>query len=191
MSKACEWRSFSRNLRRQSAIHRRDAPRSIRDQKNPKRRRSRLRLVQGQDPREKEEFFSFEASRDVFLRSKCTSLEEEYILLQVQPEVGMDDSNNANTSQVTTREELRDYFLASNKGWQRGQPTKTNSLIGEDFCDEKFLSSEEIFCLYCCLCFVSFRLYFCLLPSIVFFHFAKIAEAGMKGEISYLDAPDA
>ena len=28
-------------------------------------------------------------------------------------------------------------------------------------------------------------------PSIVFFHFAKIAEAGMKGEISYMDAPDA
>ena len=51
------------------------------------------------------EMFSFEASRDVFLRSKCTSLEEEYILLQVQPEVGMDDSNNANTSQATTREE--------------------------------------------------------------------------------------
>ena len=25
----------------------------------------------------------------------------------------------------------------------------------------------------------------------VFFHFAKIAEAGMKGEISYLDAQDA
>ena len=25
----------------------------------------------------------------------------------------------------------------------------------------------------------------------VFLHFAKIAEAGMKGEISYLDAPDA
>ena len=36
-----------------------------------------------------------------------------------------------------------------------------------------------------------FALFFCLLPSIVFFHFAKIAEAGMKGEISYLDAPDA
>ena len=28
-------------------------------------------------------------------------------------------------------------------------------------------------------------------PSIVFFHFAKIAETGVKGEISYLDAPDA
>ena len=30
---------------------------------------------------------------------------EEYILLQVQPEVGMDDSNNAKTSQATAREE--------------------------------------------------------------------------------------
>ena len=52
-----------------------------------------------------EEFFSFVSNRDVFLRSKCTSLEEDYILLQVQPEVGMDDSNNANTSQAATREE--------------------------------------------------------------------------------------
>ena len=49
--------------------------------------------------------FSFETSRDVFLRSKCTSREEDYILLQVQPEVGIDDSNNANTSQAATREE--------------------------------------------------------------------------------------
>ena len=52
-----------------------------------------------------EECFSFETSRDVFLRSKCTSLEEEYILLQVQPEVGMDDSNNANPSKAATRGE--------------------------------------------------------------------------------------
>ena len=51
-----------------------------------------------------EENSSFEASRDVFLRSKCTSLEEEYILLQVQPD-GMDDSSNATTSEDTTREE--------------------------------------------------------------------------------------
>ena len=50
------------------------------------------------------EIFSFEASRDVFLRSKCTSLEEEYILLQVEPD-GIDDSNNANASQAATREE--------------------------------------------------------------------------------------
>ena len=52
----------------------------------------------------KEEIFSFATSRDVFLRSKCTSLKEEYILLQVQPD-GMDDSNNSTTSQAATREE--------------------------------------------------------------------------------------
>ena len=51
---------------------------------------------------------------DGFLSSNFTSLEQEYILiqsrevyilLQVQPEVGMEDSNNATTSQVATREE--------------------------------------------------------------------------------------
>ena len=49
--------------------------------------------------------------------------------------------------------------------------------MGKDFCDEKFLSSEEIFCLYC-LCFVFSACFFSLLPSIVFFHFAKIADEG-------------
>ena len=51
---------------------------------------------------EEEGTFPFETSMDGFLCSTCTSLEqkylliqsrEEYILLQVQPEVGMDDSN--------------------------------------------------------------------------------------------------
>ena len=136
-----------------------------------------------------EEIFSFATSRDVFLRSKCTSLEEDYILLQVQPD-GMDDSNNATTPQAATREESARLLFGQQQRMAAWSTDKANSLLGEDFCDEKFLSSEEIFCLYC-LCFVFFRLYFCLLPSIVFFHFTKIAEAGMKGEISYLDAPDA
>ena len=48
--------------------------------------------------------FSFETIRDVFLRSKCTSLEEDCIWLQVQPD-GIDDSNNATTLQAATREE--------------------------------------------------------------------------------------
>ena len=52
-----------------------------------------------------EEISPFESSMDGSLKSNCTSLEQEYILLQVQPEVGMDDSNNATTSQVTAREE--------------------------------------------------------------------------------------
>ena len=63
-----------------------------------------------------EGIFSFATSRDVFLRSKCTSLEEEYILLQVQPEVGMDDSNNATTSQAATREESARLLIQQQRG---------------------------------------------------------------------------
>ena len=52
---------------------------------------------------------------DVFLHSNCTSPEHESILLQsdvgvndnkVQPEVGMDDSNDATTQQAAAREEF-------------------------------------------------------------------------------------
>ena len=73
----------------------------------------------------KGEIFWFEASRDGFLRSNCTSLEQEYILvqsreeytlLQVQPEVGMDDSNNATTSQDTTREESARLLIGKQQG---------------------------------------------------------------------------
>ena len=71
------------------------------------------------------EIVSFEASTDGFLSSNCTSLEqkyiliqsrEEYILLQVQPEVGMDDSNNANTSQAATREESARLLIGQQQG---------------------------------------------------------------------------
>ena len=69
--------------------------------------------------------FSFEASMDGFLSSDCTSLEQEYILirsreeyipLQVQPEVGMEDSNNATTSQATTREESARLLIGQQQG---------------------------------------------------------------------------
>ena len=71
------------------------------------------------------ETFSFEASTDGFLSSNCTSLEQEYILiqsweehilLQVQPEVGMDDSNNANTSEAATREESATLLIGQQQG---------------------------------------------------------------------------
>ena len=39
------------------------------------------------------------------------------------------------------------------------------------------------------LCFFPSAFVYC--PNFAFFHFAKIAEAVMKGEISYMDAPDA
>ena len=64
---------------------------------------------------EEGEIFPFETSMDGFLRLNCTSTEQECILLQsdvgvndnkVQPEVGMDDSNDATTQQAAVREEF-------------------------------------------------------------------------------------
>ena len=71
------------------------------------------------------EIFSFEASTDGFLNSNYTRLEqeyiliqsrEEYILLQVQPEVGMDDSNNAITSQAATCEKSARLLIGKQQG---------------------------------------------------------------------------
>ena len=59
--------------------------------------------------------FPFETSMDGFLRSSCTSTEQECILLQsdvevndnnVQPEIEMYDSNDATTQQAASREEF-------------------------------------------------------------------------------------
>ena len=64
---------------------------------------------------EEEEIFPFGTNMDGFLRSNCTSTEQEYILLRsyagvndniVQQEVGMGDSNDATTQQAAAREEF-------------------------------------------------------------------------------------
>ena len=151
MSKACEWRSFSRNPRRQSAIHRRDAPRSIRDQKNPERRRSRLRLVQGQDPREK--FSRLKPAEMCFCVQNAQAWRRSIFCCKFNHKSGWTTATTQTFHKPPPARSLPDNFLASSKGWQRGQPTKANSLIGEDFCDGKILSSKEMFCLYC-ICFV-------------------------------------
>ena len=68
----------------------------------------------------------FPTSMDGFLRSTCTSTEKEYILLQsnvgvndngVQPEVGMDDNNDATTQQAAVRKE---FVSPTEKLQQRG-----------------------------------------------------------------------
>ena len=70
------------------------------------------------------EMISFEASRDGFLRSNCTRIEQKYILvqsrgehiwLQVQSD-GMDDSNNATTSQAAAREESARLLIGQQQG---------------------------------------------------------------------------
>ena len=74
---------------------------------------------------EQEEIFPFETSMDVFLHSICTSTEQECILLQsdvgvndnkVQPEVGIDDINDATTQQAAAREEFA--RLTKMRQWQ-------------------------------------------------------------------------
>ena len=69
--------------------------------------------------------FLFEASMDGFLSSNWTSLEQEYILIQsreefilllVQPEVGMDDSNNSTPSQAATREASARLLIGQQQG---------------------------------------------------------------------------
>ena len=71
---------------------------------------------------EEEDVFPFETSMDGFLRSNCTSTEQECILLQsdvvvndskVQPEVGMDDNYDATTQQAAVCE-----FVSHTEKWQ-------------------------------------------------------------------------
>ena len=74
---------------------------------------------------EEEEIFPFGTSMDGFLRSNYTSTEQEYILLQsdvgvndnkVQPEVGMNDSNDATTQQAAAREESARLPIGQQQG---------------------------------------------------------------------------
>ena len=83
---------------------------------------------------EEEEIFPFETSMDGFLRSNCTSTEQEYILLQ--SEVGMNNSNDATTQQAAVREE---FVSPTEKQQQRGTTA--------------FLKREMFACVLSCLLF--------------------------------------
>ena len=137
---------------------------------------------------------------DGFLRSTCTSTEQEYILLQsnvgvndnrVQPEVGMDDNNDATTQQAAVREEFAS-LRRSDRGRQLGLPSRTSNMIGASFCDTvTFLKRETLACVLPCLLFFPLVYFVCAVYRIFPVLSTKIAEAGTKGEMSYLGAPDA
>ena len=86
-----------------------------------------------------EEISPFEANTGGFLRSNCTSLEQEYILiqsreeyifLQVQQKVGMGDSNNATTSQAAAREKSARLPIEQQQGmtaWSTDQNRQFDS----------------------------------------------------------------
>ena len=92
-----------------------------------------------------EEIFPFETSMDGFLGLNCTSTEQECIFLQsdvgvndneVQPEVGMDDGNDAITQQAAARKEFaRLTKMRQRQGRQLGLPSRTSNLIGAGHCD--------------------------------------------------------
>ena len=118
-----------------------------------------------------EEIFSFEASTDGFLHSNCTSLDpeyiliqsrEEYILLQVQPEVGTDDSNNATTSQAAAREKSARLPIGQQQGMKAWSTDQNSSSIGEDFHDAvPFFLQEK--CFACILSLFFPLVFFCCL----------------------------
>ena len=62
------------------------------------------RSIASRDATEDEILFSFETNMEFFLRSNCTSTEQEYILLQ--PDIEMDDNNETTTQQAAAREEF-------------------------------------------------------------------------------------
>ena len=115
MSRDCGWKSFSRNPRRHSVIHRRYTPWSIRGQRNPESRDCRPRSARSQDPeyrnlkrkRRRKNFSLLKTSMDDFLHSNCTSTEQESILLH-QHDVGVDDEKETTTTsqQAAVREEF-------------------------------------------------------------------------------------
>ena len=117
-----------------------------------------------------EEIFPFETSMDGFLRSNFTSMEQECILLQsnvgvndnrVQPEVGMDDNNDATTLQAAVREEFvsptekrqgtTTWATEQHKLFDRGRSLRCN-----------YFSEKRNICLYTVLLVFFPLLFFCL-----------------------------
>ena len=116
------------------------------------------------ETRTEEECFPPETSMDGFLRSNCTSTEQEYILLR-QPDVGVDDKKEttaATSQQAAVREEFAILRRSDiSKGRQLGLTSRTSSLIGAGYIDNiTFLEKRN--------CFACFSLVFGLL-SIMYF----------------------
>ena len=110
---------------------------------------------------------------------------------KVQPEIGMDDSNDATTQQAAASEE----FARLTKMRQRQGTTAWAAEQNKQFdraghCDTiTFLKREMFACALSCL---FFPLYFVCCLLLIFSALSiKNAEAGTKGDMSYLDAPDA
>ena len=127
---------------------------------------------------------------DGFLHPNFTSPEQECILLK--SDIGVDDNDEATTSKVQAgaREEsarlpigkqqgLAAWSTDQNRQFDRGR-SRENSLL---FYKEK--------CLPCVLFCLFFPCVMSAAYCVFFQSCSQIAEAGTKGDMSYLDAPDA
>ena len=189
MSKACGWKSSSGNPRRHSVIHRCDAPRSIRGQRNPERRNSRLQSVQGQrnperrqgrpqsvrgrrNPEHREPLLK---PVDGILHSNFTSTEQKSALLHPQ-DVGVDDDDEETTA-TTQQAAVREEFVSPSEKLQRqGTPTwatEKHKLFdtGRSLSYNYFPEKRNVLSVYCLSYFVCavYRILSAL--SIVFFPF--------------------
>ena len=119
---------------------------------------------------EEEEIFPFETSMDGFLRSNFTSMEQECALLhqpdagvndnRVQPEVRMDDNNDATTHQAAVRVEF--VSPTENRQGTTAWATEQHKQFDRDrslWCNY-FSEKEKCLPVYCLACFSP--LYFCL-----------------------------
>ena len=142
MSTNCGWKSFSRNPRRHSVIHRQHAPRSIRGHRNPESRDGRLRSVQGQMGPE------YRGLKHQRRRKDFSLLKPVYMSFFIQISRGRRRSMfcfNQTSEWTTTTRQLHDKpplarssqaqrRSGSSKGWPCGQPIKTDSLtvVGQE-----------------------------------------------------------
>ena len=142
--------------------------------------------------------FSFEASTDGFFNQNFTSTEEESALLH-QQDVGVDD-NEKETTTTTQQAAVRKEFVSPTEKQQRRETTAWGTeqpklfdrgrLLRRNEFSEKRIASLCTLSSVLFFCFVSFALYFLSTARISYFsRFA--AEAGMKGDMSFLDALDA
>ena len=123
MSKACGWKSFSRNPRRQKAIHRRDAPWSEEPgtpPQSPAISTGSPGASQAETQMEKEIFY-FETSMDMdgSLNQNFTSTEQESALLH-QQDVGVDDDKKETTTTAQQAAVRKEFVSPTEKQQQRG-----------------------------------------------------------------------
>ena len=108
---------------------------------------------------EGEEIFPLETSMNDFLHLNCTSTEQVWILMrsdnQVQPEVGMDDSNDATTQQAAAREEFAKLTKMRQRQGTTAWAAEQNKHFdrGRSLCYHYFCEREIFACVLSCLFF--------------------------------------